>query len=376
MDPLQQQQQLRHEELPMRAGVIRAALNLETLGHTSDATVMGVFAAGINGQLPNLDLVNTAVLALNGEHIPVALDRCTGDDLCGRDVLSRAYVWLQEALEAYVPVEYKADAREYLRNLNGMLRFMKTLATGPAGAHAHFIRYNIDSITLSTLSHGGGGSTALSLRAMLRALEKVVRSLSNLEEKLHQSFFLYVLPNTRHFVSVGEYYYVVALAVSPAIAHMAVLASRTVGMRLAFSSIALLVVEAWAFAVLAAAPGVFSSAGEGGRASSGWGFLLAVTGAQAAFVTVVLPLLRSITVISGCAERREWRVLVRTYEEKHKGEDKKDDAAPPPVPLKPDEILASIPQQDSGWRGMKFIAMILLVYVARRVDLLLRLVVC
>ncbi|TYZ68814.1 hypothetical protein PybrP1_011661 [[Pythium] brassicae (nom. inval.)] len=356
-------------ELPMRAGVIRAAVNLETLGRASDAGVMGVFTAGINGQLPNLDLVNTAVLALHGEHIPVALDRRTGDGN------ARLLAWLRRvAVDALVPVAHRAAVREYLSNLSGMLRFMTTLATGPSGAHAHFIRYNIDSVTLSALPGGGGDratTTALSLRATLRAVEKLVRALSNLEEKLHQSFFLYVLPNTRHFVSVGEYYYVVALAVSPALAHLAVLASRTVGMRLAFSVVALLLVEAGALAALVTAPTVFASPGRRG-ALRGWGFVLAVAAAQGAFVGIALPRLRALALLSGCAERRDWRVRVRTYEERHKGDDKKSDdngggggggvAAPAPVALKPNEIRAIIPQQDTGWRGLKFVVMILLVY--------------
>lgn len=361
--------------------MIRAAVNLETLGRASDASIMGVFTAGINGQLPNLDLVNTAVLALHGEHIPVTLDRSTGRDTRDNDrtddTLARVDVYVRHAVETLVPVAYRATAREYVNHLVGMLRFMKTLATGPSGAHAHFIRYNIDSVTLSALSRGSDRATGapLPLRATLRALEKLVRALSNLEEKLHQSFFLYVLPNTRHFVSVGEYYYVVALAVSPALAHLAVLASRTVGMRLALSVVALLVIEAGAFVALAALPTVFASSSLSLSAryplSLGWGFVLAVTVAQAAFVGLGLPWLRSLTLLSGCAERRDWRVRVRTYEERHKcDKDKNSGTAataatrPASVPLQPDEIRASIPQQDTGWRGLKFLVMILLVYVS------------
>lgn len=383
LDPLQLGTH-QQNELPMRAGVIRAAVNIETLVHASNANVMGVFTAGINGQLPNLDLVNTAVMALRGEHIAVALDRCTGEDPfsllnqedqqlksashhCHTDVLAHAHAWLRSAIEAYIPVEYKHEAREYLENLEGMLRFMKTLASGPAGAHAHFISYNIDSITLSTLaSRESSSPSSLSLRATLRALEKLVRALSNLEEKLHQSFFLYVLPNTQHFVSVGEYYYVVALAVSPAIAQMAALASRTVGMRLAFSLATLLLVELLAFGVLVTATALFSSSSA--TTTHWWGFLFAVTVAQALFVTVILPLLRGISVISGCAERRDWRVRVRVYEEHHKGDDKKPTATSKPVRRTSQAelavMIAAIPEQGSGWRGIKFIVMILLVYVS------------
>lgn len=374
LDPLHTQDHHSVDALPMRAGVIRAALNLETRTRSWDASVMGVFAAGMNGQLPNLDLVNTAVMALRGEHIPVVLDRCTGgtqdDPFCHNDVLTRVHAWLQRTVDTVVPIEHRHDARAYVRNLHGMLRFMKTLATGPAGAHAPFVRYNIDSVTLSARESYDSahiGATALSLRAMLRAVEKTVRALSNLEEKLHQSFFLYVLPNTHDFVSVGEYYYVVALAVSPAIAHMGVLASRTIGMRVAFSLLALLLVQVLAVGTLATAAHVLRATPALATASC---VVLGVTAGQGVFVALALPLLRAQTVVSGCAERRDWRVRVRTYEEKHRDDDKKraaesEGATPaplaPPRPLR--DILASIPQQDSGWRGIKFVVMILLVYV-------------
>ena len=62
------------ESLPMRAGVIRAAVNLDL--RATGGGAVAVLAAGLNGQLPNLDLVNTAVAALHDQRIPVRLDRC------------------------------------------------------------------------------------------------------------------------------------------------------------------------------------------------------------------------------------------------------------------------------------------------------------
>lgn len=347
----------------MRAGVIRAAVNIETLVDSTKTNAMGIFTAGINGQLPNLDLVNTAVRSLRDEHIPVALDRCDGEHsqhYCRADTLSRVHLWLKGALETHVPAEYRQWVRDYLKNLNGMLRFMTTLASGPSGAHAHFIGYNIDSITLSTMQSPGAGTTTLSLRAVLRSVEKIVRAMSNLEEKLHQSFFLYVLPNTKDFVSVGEYYYVVALAVSPAIAHLARLASKTVGMRLASSLVAFLFAEGAAVFALASITRAFSDARGSDDSSASWsGLLLAITLMQASFVCVFLPLLRSSSVLSGCAERRAWRVRMHTYEMEH-------DPSSSPETSKESEAdaLAEIPVQDSGWRGIKFIVMALIVCVA------------
>uniref|UniRef100_K3X6S6 Uncharacterized protein n=1 Tax=Globisporangium ultimum (strain ATCC 200006 / CBS 805.95 / DAOM BR144) TaxID=431595 RepID=K3X6S6_GLOUD len=367
LDPLQLGQQ--QSGLPMRAGVIRAAVNIETLMSSSKMNAVGILTAGINGQLPNLDLVNTAVTSLRGEHIPVVLDRCDSEHsqpgFCRQDTLSKVHEQVSSILESYVPAEYKHQAREYLKNLHGMLRFMTTLASGPSGAHAHFISYNIDSITLITLENSGndGGSTTLSPRAILRAVEKIVRAMSNLEEKLHQSFFLYVLPNTKHFVSIGEYYYTVALAVSPAIAHLGYLASKTVGMRVASGLAALLIVELVAIATLTVVARVYASSSGSELSSASWWYLvLAVSLMQAIIVVFVLPLLRSSGVISGCDERRAWWIRVATYEDEHNEEATSSEPPTKTSSERKAELLADIPEQDSGWRCAKFVVMILLVY--------------
>ncbi|RLN10143.1 hypothetical protein BBJ28_00025502, partial [Nothophytophthora sp. Chile5] len=61
--------------LPMRAGVIRAAVNLETMEDSRRVDSVGIYMAGMNGQLPNLDLVNTAVRAFRQHQVPTILDR-------------------------------------------------------------------------------------------------------------------------------------------------------------------------------------------------------------------------------------------------------------------------------------------------------------
>ena len=38
-----------------------------------------------------------------------------------------------------------------------------------------------------------------------RVIEGIYRSLNNLLERFHQSFFFYLLPETRHYVSIGLY---------------------------------------------------------------------------------------------------------------------------------------------------------------------------
>lgn len=346
--------------LPMRAGVIRAAINLESLDDSASVDTVGIFTAGMNGQLPNLDLVNSAVRTLRTENIRTVLDRADRDDR--RDVIHTVKSWLQQQVESHAPRDYAHKLYEYLNNLGGMLRFMKAMATGSSGPHANFIRYNIDSITMSFM-HSDTGARPVALRSLLRSLELLVRSMSNLEEKLHQSFFLYVLPNINTFVSVGEYYYVVALAMAPAMAQLVYLASRTMGMRLAFGIACLLAVESVSVGILV----LIDSAALPSRSrlmkqpASLWSLVAVLSAVQLALVAVVVPLLQSSPMLTGCTNARDWRIQVLQYEELHK--EKVEDDSKAPACDQDQQPVANVPGRDMSRRSLKFIASIVLVYV-------------
>ncbi|DBA00424.1 TPA: hypothetical protein N0F65_012955 [Lagenidium giganteum] len=352
------------ESLPMRAGVIRAALNIETLGDLGSANAVGLFGAGSNGQLPNLDLINTAVEALEEERIPALLDRC--DALPVHEVSD----WCDDSLAANIQRAHKVassvladhDRRHavnrYLDNLGGMLRFMKQLATGPSGPHASFISYNIDSITLAAVRSRRHGDAAMDLRSFTRVIELVTRAMSNLEEKLHQSFFFYVLPTTRTFVSVGEYYYTVVLAISPAIAHLLYLGSRTIGMNLAFGMSLAIVAE-----VVGALQLVLISRMISSTTAHWFGFALLMMVTELIVVLVIAPTLRTSPLLAGCAERRAWRLRILEYELKSQRDQasaNEDSGATAAVSTT--TAVDEIPEQDVGWRAIKFCVMGVLVY--------------
>lgn len=126
--------------LPMHAGLIRAAIAIE-LDNTDVMDLVAILTSGVNGQLPNLDLVNTAVTSMKQRRIPVQLDRCgTVGNPC-KDVLVTIRNWVREKVRDHTPPKYIRQVRYYVNNLFGMFRFMKTVATGPSGAHAEFIKY-------------------------------------------------------------------------------------------------------------------------------------------------------------------------------------------------------------------------------------------
>ena len=75
--------------------------------------------------------------------------------------------------------------------------FASTLCEGSSGLHAGLLQHGIESATISTTS------SIVSSVAFGRGLGRVVRSLSNLDERLHQSFWFYMLPDNHTFVSIG-----------------------------------------------------------------------------------------------------------------------------------------------------------------------------
>ena len=132
---------------------------------------------GINGQLPNLDLINTATQISMGQlGIPVLL----------------------QSQHLYAKPE---EQHHYLNRLKVLGHGMRNQAVGHStGAHSVFMPYHIDAITLTAVGDGWQDEMAFG-----RVVESLTRSVNNLLEKLHQSFFFYLLLQNNRFVSIGTY---------------------------------------------------------------------------------------------------------------------------------------------------------------------------
>ncbi|XP_052507610.1 glycosylphosphatidylinositol anchor attachment 1 protein isoform X2 [Budorcas taxicolor] len=135
-----------------RAGAIQAAVALEL---SSDVvTSLDVAVEGLNGQLPNLDLLNLF------------------QTFCQKGGL--------------------------LCTLQG-----KQASGRPHGAHGLFLRYRVEALTLRGIN--SFRQYKYDLVAVGKALEGMFRKLNHLLERLHQSFFFYLLPALSRFVSIGLY---------------------------------------------------------------------------------------------------------------------------------------------------------------------------
>jgi glycosylphosphatidylinositol transamidase len=159
------------QPLPLKSGALQGALVIEyPFDHRFES--LHIVYDGVNGQLPNLDLFNTAASIASG----------------------------QMGIGANLQEMWEHDD-SYEKRLQTMLRGMAKQGLGLAtGAHSSFIPYHIDAITLQTKGNGWQDEMALG-----RTVESLCRSLNNLLEHLHQSFFFYLLMQTNRFVSIGTY---------------------------------------------------------------------------------------------------------------------------------------------------------------------------
>ncbi|KAJ2477795.1 Glycosyl phosphatidyl inositol protein transamidase complex subunit [Coemansia sp. RSA 2131] len=180
----------------VRSGIIQAALSLE-LPPAKRYTGLGLYFEGKSGQLANLDYVNMVQYVSRLERMPAYLHGM-------KDVPRRAHWWTK-----------------YTSATQLLLRQVRAQAFGSStGIHAPFLRYRIDAITLAGLpqsddpvsavfAHGlftdADVPAAPMLRPIGRTIEASFRSLNNLLEHFHQSFFFYMLPANQRYVSIGDY---------------------------------------------------------------------------------------------------------------------------------------------------------------------------
>ncbi|KJX98783.1 Glycosylphosphatidylinositol:protein transamidase [Zymoseptoria brevis] len=160
--------------LPIKAGALQAAIALDyPVGPWGKRFgKLDVLYDGINGALPNLDLLNTAASVASGQ-------MGMGCSLHGM-------------------IDHSDKYEDRLKCLaKGALTQAAGHATGP---HSAFMPYHIDAITLKTVGDGWHDEMGLG-----RVTESVFRSINNLLEHLHQSFFFYILLNTNRFASIGSY---------------------------------------------------------------------------------------------------------------------------------------------------------------------------
>ncbi|CAG7786215.1 unnamed protein product [Allacma fusca] len=166
---------LQFERVRNKAGNIQAAVNFVL--ESSKVCSLSTKFHGINGQLPNLDVVNL--------------------------------------INKFVVTEYEKRAN-WEADFWKLVNYMKTQATGTtSGSHGYFLKYGIESVTLYGSKGGKTCRNVYSFGDIGRYIEATFRSLNNLLERLHQSFFFYLKTTPNRFISIGLYFPPLALIVFP-----------------------------------------------------------------------------------------------------------------------------------------------------------------
>ncbi|KAI1424249.1 Gaa1-like protein [Xylaria sp. FL1777] len=157
--------------LPIKSGLLQGAVAID-YPHEGRFEGVHIVYDGVNGQLPNLDLINSVNNIANG----------------------------QMGMHSFIQERFGHSDR-YNDRLGTMLRGMMNQGLGHAvGPHSSFIPYHVDAVTLQPVGNGWHDEMGLG-----RLVEGTFRSLNNLLEHLHQSFFFYLLIHKDRFVSIGTY---------------------------------------------------------------------------------------------------------------------------------------------------------------------------
>ncbi|CAI4630098.1 ADM_collapsed_G0036970.mRNA.1.CDS.1 [Saccharomyces cerevisiae] len=165
-----------HTSLDLTGGSIEAAVVLDYSSTEDFFEYVEISYDGLNGELPNLDLVNIAISITEHEGMKVSLHGLPSDQLTNNNFWSRLKILC-------------LGIRDWA--LSGVKK--------PHGNEA-FSGWRIQSVTLK--AHGNSGHD---ITTFGRIPEAMFRSINNLLEKFHQSFFFYLLLAPRQFVSISSY---------------------------------------------------------------------------------------------------------------------------------------------------------------------------
>ncbi|KAE9601690.1 hypothetical protein Lal_00040643 [Lupinus albus] len=206
-----------------RAGTMAAALVIKVAedgNHFED--ILNIYAEASNGQMPNLDLINIVnYLAVHKQGLRIQVKKIWS--LLGFRWLNTLGVIFESvgqiARSLNPQWKFGIPASEYVEGTATLASSLYYQGLGvPTGPHGAFRDYQIDAITLEISPKVSHSKTTMHNDFILRGgrlLEGVVRSINNLLEKFHQSFFLYLLTSPSKFVSVGVYMIPFVLLVTP-----------------------------------------------------------------------------------------------------------------------------------------------------------------
>ncbi|XVE67871.1 hypothetical protein DITRI_Ditri09bG0022700 [Diplodiscus trichospermus] len=205
-----------------RAGTMAAALVLKVTDQSEQfEDTISIYAEASNGQMPNLDLINVVnYLAVHRQGLRVKVEKLWSLlNSTWLKILGEIFESIGKVAKSLNPEwKFGIPATEYVEGTATLASSLYYQALGvPTGPHGAFRDYQVDAVTLEILpkfSYDKVRHNDILLRGG-RLIEGVIRSVNNLLEKFHQSFFLYLLTSPSKFVSVGVYMIAFALLIAP-----------------------------------------------------------------------------------------------------------------------------------------------------------------
>ncbi|KAK6458727.1 Gaa1-like protein [Scheffersomyces xylosifermentans] len=167
-----------HTSLENTAGSIEAAIVLEYGKNGDYFDYYEMFYEGLNGQLPNLDLLNTANLIGYHEGLHCSIQGTPGEELTKNTYFTR----LRTLVRGIVAL-----------TLSGLRRNVPGCES--------FSGWQIQAITI----RAKGSKGPHDVTQFGRVVDSTFRSVNNLLEKFHQSFFFYLMLSSKNFVSIATY---------------------------------------------------------------------------------------------------------------------------------------------------------------------------
>ncbi|EMR08333.1 hypothetical protein PNEG_03173 [Pneumocystis murina B123] len=161
--------------LTLKSGEIQALVDIDFISDYRNFDSIELLYDGMNGQLSNMDLL-------------VAVNRIIQSK-------SDVKINMQNVLQ-----QKETYFQKLLTMINGMINQCFGFLSGTQSC---FVPYKIDSITFKVKSKGSGIYDDILLG---KIIESSFRSLNNLLEHFHQSFFFYFMLSVDRFVSISAYF--------------------------------------------------------------------------------------------------------------------------------------------------------------------------
>jgi len=220
--------------------VLSDVVEATPLSSTNDSqrrTEVRILPQGVGGALPNLDLVFATFLSFQSHPVGDRFNPSQSIYYGDSDFRTHPFGRLieEQVGQALKRVGNLIGLKEtavgqYAKDLAGLFGFVAGLVIGPRQPHASALNHGIDALTIEVRIPGDRVTPSSSIHPhyadLTRCVEHLLRSISNLHERLHHSIVQYTMPSPSKFISHGEYIYPAILVSLPMVVRAATLALR------------------------------------------------------------------------------------------------------------------------------------------------------